>query len=244
VQVFYAALRRLGLDVDIVPVGADLAAYDLVAVPTLPHVSDEALRAFEGCRGGIVFGPRSGSKTQDYQIPLSMPPGPLQRHLPLRVHAVESLRPEIADTLAWKGGTYRAGLWRDYAEADLDPEASFSDGEGAVWRNGNWHYVAHHPDEEFLIDYFEHLAQERGLQTTRLPALVRLRRRGSYTFAFNYGTEPFELSMAGQASFILGSSVLHPRDVAVWDHTGTRPRQGTASHSGSLKNSHKHEEIA
>ncbi len=216
VQTFYGALRRLGLDVDILPPGADLSRYELVAVPTLPHVSDDALRAFEGCPGHLVFGPRSGSKTREYQIPLAMPPGPLQAHLPLKVVAVESTRPEIADAVEWRGNVYRSGLWRDYVETDLAPEARFGDGEGAVWHSGGWHYVAFHPDEAFLTAYFEALAGDKGLETVRLPELVRLRRRGPYTFAFNYGSEPVDLPASARDEFVLGGRVLQPRDVAVW----------------------------
>src|ERR1700721_1057549 len=66
---WYEAVRRLGLDVDIVPPGADLAGYALVLVPTLPHVDEAAATAFALATGRVLFGPRSGSTTRYFAIP-------------------------------------------------------------------------------------------------------------------------------------------------------------------------------
>ena len=78
VRAFYSALRRLGLDVDVLPSDADLSGYALVCVPTLPIVSDQALDALGAVTGDLVFGPRSGSRTVSHRIPDALPPGPLQ----------------------------------------------------------------------------------------------------------------------------------------------------------------------
>jgi beta-galactosidase len=215
-MVFYTALRRLGLDVDIVRAGSDLSAYDLVVVPTLPHVSDEALSAFEACSGEVIFGPRTGSKTQDYQIPLTMPPGPLKDRLGLKVVAVESLRPDLSDPFVWNGRSYSARLWRDHVEAEAEPAARFADQEGAVWRSGTWHYLAFHPDESFLMDYCAGLVEERGIPVTRLPATLRLRRRGSCCFAFNYADTEADAPAPENATFVLGQRRMPPHGVAAW----------------------------
>ncbi|MEE4455145.1 beta-galactosidase trimerization domain-containing protein [Novosphingobium resinovorum] len=72
---WYAALRRLGLDVDIVRPGAPLAGYKLAVVPTLAIVGPAALAALAGVDGLLVIGPRSGSKTGDFAIPAQFAPG-------------------------------------------------------------------------------------------------------------------------------------------------------------------------
>ena len=79
---WYEAVRRLGLDVDILAAGADLAGYALVLVPTLPHVGEAALAAFARAEGCVLFGPRSGSKTRHFSIPDNLPPGPLASLFP------------------------------------------------------------------------------------------------------------------------------------------------------------------
>jgi beta-galactosidase len=90
---FYTALRSLGLDVDILPPNADLEGYSLVVAPSLPVLQEQWVERLQASSGHILFGPRSGSKTREFQIPAELPPGPLQPVLPLRVSAVESLRP-------------------------------------------------------------------------------------------------------------------------------------------------------
>ena len=216
VQVFYAALRRLGLDVDVVRPGHDLSGYEIVAVPTLPHVSEEAWTAFERCPGAIVFGPRTGSKTREYQIPPSLQPGPLRRRLPVKATAVESLRPEVQDTLTWNGSTYVGRLWRDHFESDMAPAAVFTDGSGAAWQNDNVHLIGFHPDEVFLMDYFAEIARTRGMPIVRLPPLLRLRKRGSLTFAFNYDTSAVPSPGGDGASYLLGGPDIPARGVSVW----------------------------
>ena len=74
----------------------DIAAKALEAVvPSLPIVREEALEAFREAEGPVLFGPRSGSKTETFQIPKELPPGPLQALLPLKVVRVESLPPGL-----------------------------------------------------------------------------------------------------------------------------------------------------
>jgi beta-galactosidase len=85
---WYTALRRLGLDIDIVPAGGDLRAYRAVFVPSLPHVSAAAVQALASFDGVAVFGIRTGAKTESFQIPREQPPGPLQALLPMKVARV------------------------------------------------------------------------------------------------------------------------------------------------------------
>ena len=92
---WYEAARRLGLDIDMVRPGADLSPYSLVLVPSLPHVTDAAERAFSAARGTVLYGPRSGSRTRHHAIPPNLAPGPLARLLDLRVLEVSSLRPGV-----------------------------------------------------------------------------------------------------------------------------------------------------
>jgi len=216
----YSALRGLGLDVDIVPAGSDLSGYALVVVPTLPIVDPEALEALRAFDGPLLLGPRSGSKTAAFQVPETLPPGPLQALIPVRVLWVESLPPGLEVGLAWRGRRYRVGTWLERVEAlrgaNLAPEARFEDGQGAVWRAGNVRYLAFWPGAPFLADYLAALATEAGIEVRPLPEGVRLRRRGRLTFAFNYTPGEQRVDAPASARFVLGSPVLGPYDVAAW----------------------------
>ena len=212
---WYEAARRLGFDLDIVGAGTPLAGYRAVLVPTLPYVSDAALAAFAGYEGPILFGPRSGSKTCSFQVPDTLPPGPLQDMLPLRVTEVASLRPGLAAPVAGEGISGRAERWRERLTTELPALASFDDGAPALVQAGSRHYLACWPDQDLLAAILEYLlVRLAGLSATALPPHVRLRRRGDLTFAFNYGPEPWQCPVDGD--YLLGSPSLAPQDLACW----------------------------
>ena len=94
---YYSALRSLGLDVDVVPVDAPLDGYRLIVVPPLPVVPADFAARLARSGAHVVFGPRTGSKTEDLQIPVNLPPGALAPVLPLRVWRVESMRPNVSE---------------------------------------------------------------------------------------------------------------------------------------------------
>jgi len=213
---WYEAVRRLALDVDIAPPGADLTGYKLILAPTLPHVGDSALAAFSRATGEILFGPRSGSKTRNFAIPENLPPGPLSALLPMRVIEVASLRPGLVERVS--GEVFgRVTRWRERVEAGAGVEigARFNDGDPAWLSHGARHYLAGWPDSALLDAVVAKLAARAGLATTLLPDGVRWRRRGDVTFAFNYGDEVFR-APASARQFLLGSPEIGPSEVAAW----------------------------
>jgi beta-galactosidase len=209
---WYEAARRLGLDIDFVPPGAALDVYKLVLIPSLPHVSPAAAQAFAATRATLLYGPRSGSKTRDHAISDGLPPGPLRELLGLRVKEVSSLRPGITFEVAGKvEGT--AVRWRDHVEAASDVLARFADGLPAVIANRDHHYLACWPDARLLESTIGFVVARAGIATTPLPAAVRFRRRGNFTFAFNYGDTPWQ----GQGGApVLGTAPVGPQSLAVW----------------------------
>jgi beta-galactosidase len=212
---WYEAVRRLGLDLDIVGPGMPLHGYAAVLVPTIPHVSEAALAAFRDYDGPILFGPRSGSKTRNFRIPETLPPGPLQELLPLKVIQVASLRPGLAEAVAGEGLFGQAVRWREWLETGLPALARFADGTPALVQAGSRLYLACWPDADLLACALEHLlVRQAELPVVRLPEPVRLRRRGALTFAFNYGPDPWECPAADR---VLGAGpALAAQDVACW----------------------------
>ena len=181
--------------------------------PSLPIVSEEAVEAFAAASGLVVFGPRSGSKTRNFAIPPTLPPGPLQRFLPLRVIEVSSLRPHVRIPLrgAVSGCAKR---WRENVETRAEALAAFDDGAPALVGKDNYLYLAGWLDERALHELMALACRMAGLSTARLPEPVRLRRRGEFTFAFNYGAEPWVAPFGGEA--LLGGREVAPRGVSVW----------------------------
>ena len=213
---WYEAARRLGLDIDILPPGADLAGYALVLVPTLPHVSEAAAAAFAKARGQVLFGPRSGSKTRQLAIPDNLPPGPLASLVPIRVIEVASLRPGLVEIVSGEvGGAVQR--WRERIEATgaVEIDAHFDNAEPALVRAGRYFYLAGWPDAELLGNVLKALAKRANLPIAALPDSVRLRRRGDLTFAFNYGERVYK-APASAKDFLLGGYEVGPGEVAIW----------------------------
>jgi len=210
---WYGALRRLGLDIDIVPPGADLRDYRLVAVPSLFHVSDAAAQAFTKTKAQILYGPRTGSKTRHYSIPEGLPPGPLRHLAGIRVREVSSLRPNLSDAVKGKVSG-KAIRWREHVEATGEVLARFENGDPALAAKANHHYLACWADEKLLAGTMALVVKRAGLETVKLPEHIRLRRRGPQIFAFNYGDKPWKAPNLGQLA--LGKNPVPPQGVAMW----------------------------
>ena len=212
---WYSALRRLGLDIDIVGPDADLSAYPLVVAPSLPILDGALVERLKALDCPVLLGPRSGSKTTNFSIPSALAPGALQELIPLRVLRVESLRPGIVVEV--DGGTVER--WVETVETALVPERTASDGDGILFRHDQLRYLAGWADAELLDRIMGNMAREAGLATVEVPRDVRVRRHGALHFAFNYGSEPVTLGndvITGGADILVGGRALGPAGVAVW----------------------------
>lgn len=184
----YRALRRLGLNIDILPAGsADLAGYKLVVAPGLaafgPGLAD-ALKAFTGL---ALIGPRSNCKTHEMAIPIPLPP-----NLPgmaATVTQVESLPPKADIALAGGGSFIR---WFEHTETGAELAETTRAGLPAVIRSGNMHYITGWPDDSACQRILRSLCAQSGLQTHDLPDGLRIRDTDTHRFVFNYAPEALE----------------------------------------------------
>jgi beta-galactosidase len=84
------------------------------------------------------------------------------------------------------------GRFLERVESPLEPLLHFGDGRGALFRSGRYLYLAAWPSRELLEALLGLLAKEAGLSPRPLAEGLRLRRRGPWVFAFNYGPEVVE----------------------------------------------------
>ena len=213
---WYEALRRLGLDVDVVRPGSDLAGYRLVLIPCLPIIDAAAQDAISASDAIIVIGPRAGSKTPDLSIPPHLPPGEFRALLPITVTQVGSLPPG----LRYPVGGHMSGSverWREWIDVTGgETLAEFADGLPAVIHYERRIYIAGWPDADLRNEIMRFAAKEAGLPVFDLPEGVRLRRRGTLMFAFNYGAEIWTVPNLGQVDWLLGSAEIGPQQLACW----------------------------
>lgn len=213
----YTALRRLGLDVDLVDPRDDLSGYKLVVAPSLPIAPDGFAERAAASGAVLLFGPRSGSKTPNVAIPEGLPPGPLSALTGARVLRVESLRPGAGPRVRLAGETLEARSWREILETDAEALAVFEEDGGPAWtRKGRAHYLATWPGPELFERVIVALAAEAGLAVQPLPEGVRLRRRDGLTFAFNTAPDPRPTPAPQGARFVLGGPELAAAGVASW----------------------------
>lgn len=217
---WYAAARRLGLDVDIVGPQADLQGRALVLLPGAVAADAGLAARLQASGAQLLVGARSGSRDGDFRLPEGLPPGPLGGLAGVRVRAVESLRPGLAVPLQGAGLDSAALRWRERLEVadNVDVLARFTDAEGgpALTRLGRTRYLACGLDTEALTQVVQAAATAAGLATQRLPEGLRLRRRGALHFAFHSGPGEVDLPAPADARFVLGSRRLGPAGVAAW----------------------------
>ena len=212
----YSALRKLGLDIDILPPEADLTGYRLVVAPSLPILRPETLAALEAGGAIVLFGPRTGSRTVEGHIPAGLPPGPLAARLPFRVSRVESLRPGVGPGVALGGKQLSGRLWREDLDTELAPLAQFDNGQPAWVAHNGWHYLATWPEPALFDAVAAAVVAEAGLTPHTLNLDVRIRTRDGVRFAFNYAAETRPAPAPRGADFLLGGPELPPAGVSAW----------------------------
>ncbi len=213
---FYRALRRAGLSVDIGPPTAETVQdRKIVLLPGLFAASDDFVEALSKSGAQIMMGPRSGSKTTDFQIPPELPPGALRRLIDIRVRRVESLRPDAV--IPTETGHFER--WREFlilGDGARNEIASYDD-ECALARRGNVSYLAGWPNDALLDALVKTLLDEARLDATPLPRDIRIRDNGGLRYVFNYGPEAADISaIVGESRLLLGETPLPPCGVAAF----------------------------
>jgi beta-galactosidase len=184
----YKGLRRLGLNVDILPPDtADLSAYRLVLAPglfTLPAALKAALVAYQGT---AILGPRTNSKTPDFRITVPLPPA--LPGLDAVVARVESLPPDVPVPLAQGGALLH---WREKLEGAAQVVENAQDGWPALVAAGKLHYLGGWPDDQALARILTRACAAEGIETDPLPEGLRRRDTVTHRFMFNYNPVPVD----------------------------------------------------
>ena len=208
---YYGALRRAGLDVDLVAPGDDVSDYALLVLPCLPVLCEDWAAHLDRCAGALLIGARTGSKTADFQVPAGGEPGPVAGLLPVRVARVDALDADAAVTVSAVNG--HVHTWLEEVEGPLAPRLCADDGRGVWYACDGRHYLPGCPSDELLDAVVAAAAADAGLTVRPMPEGVRLRRRGDLTFVFNYAAASRKLPVAGR--LLMGGAELAPGDVAV-----------------------------
>ncbi len=182
----YRALRRTGLNVDILPPDTgDLSAYKLVLAPGIMRLSDPLRAALARFQGIALVGPRTDTKTDELSIPTPM--GPALPDLDITVALTESTPPNDAIALA-NGGQFLH--WFEHLEGGAEVFEKTVSGLPALMGGAHLRYLAGWPDEATFDRIIRDAAHELGLTTLNLPEGLRIRDTETHRFVFNYTAQP------------------------------------------------------
>ncbi len=178
----YCALRRAGLNIDILPPDtADLSAYKLVLAPGLMTLSDNLRNALGSFEGTALIGPRTDTKTDELSIPL--PLGPDLPDTDVIVALTESMPPD--DKIKLQGGG-RFVHWFEHLEGTAPVHLSTKAGQPAIMGGDHIRYLAGWPDEATFDSIIGGLCDALDLETHSLPEGLRIRDTDTHRFVFNY----------------------------------------------------------
>jgi beta-galactosidase len=184
----YRGLRRLGLNVDILPPDtADLSAYKLVLAPGLFTLPEPLKAALAAHKGTAILGPRTNSKTPNFSIPVPLPPA--LPGLDAVIARVETLPPDVPVPLAQGGALLN---WREKLEGGAEVVEVSEDGWPALVASGKLHYLGGWPDDEALTRILMRACAAEGIETDPLPEGLRRRDSATHRFLFNYNPVPAE----------------------------------------------------
>ncbi len=178
----YRGLRALGLSIDILPATTrDFTGYGLVLAPGLMTMADDLKSALGSNNAEVIYGPRSGARGDDMNIPTPLPPQ--IPNLDVTVTEVESLRPDITVPLA-QGGTVTS--YREVLDGTADVILRTMTGDPVVMRNGRQTYMGGWLDETALATLLKETCAMASIETLALPDGIRIRDTATERFWFNY----------------------------------------------------------
>ena len=148
----YRGLRKQGFQrIDILPsTTSNFGDRKTVFIPGLFTWSKPLKTAMQTFKGTVVIGPRTGSRTEDFQIPQSLAPN-LDG---IKVTAIDTFREDTPLPLE-KGGALQ--IWSEHLETSWKVRETTTQGRAAIVQSGNLQYWAGWPDEEALDMWLEGL---------------------------------------------------------------------------------------
>jgi len=225
VLAYYRALWEVGVDVDVVPVTADLSRYDVVVAPVLHMLKGDLPGRLEevAARGGSVLATfLSGRVDEDDNAFLMDVPGPLAPLMGIRVDEWDARGPEVVNPVCLGAGGSRleteARLLFELvipqgAEVLGTYQADFYAGTPAVTRNrfgrGHGWYVATDLDEPGVAWVVREVLASHGLagpcpDLSDLETTVRVAPDGTrLRFLLNHGAAPVEVAAPGAGVDVL-----------------------------------------
>ncbi len=230
---WYAALSKIGLRVRILqphkPWPTDLR---MVIAPGLQMVDDALLvrlGEYASAGGNLVLTCRSGLMDRTGQF-VEGPWG--KAILPLiggTIEAYDVMPDGSFGQVEMDSKRYIWGMWGDLLYPDeaagtrvlaTYADQFYAEAAAVIYRRhgvGSVTYCGVAGEQPLIDALVEKLAAKAGLPVRPMPKRVRILKRGPYQIALNYDDKPHEIRPPEGARFLIGTPVLEPAGVAVYE---------------------------
>lgn len=223
--VYYRALQRLGIPVDVIPPSSPLTKYKLLIAPTL-HLADAALATklteFVQAGGTLVMGVRSGFKNTSGTVTSQPLPGIFRDLAGATVTdwgaLPGTLRIQVESEIPNLSGM--ASLWiealQPLPQAGAEVRAHYTPGpyagRGALTENvlgkGRALYCGWFLAAEQAVALVAHLATQLNIERlAELPPGLIAARRGAYTILLNFTDQPLDAEVNNRLVTVPGRNV-------------------------------------
>jgi beta-galactosidase len=184
----YRALRRLGINIDILPAShRDFSNYQCIIAPGLMHMDADLLSCLESSDALVIYGPATHSRTETLRISHPLPPN--LPNLDVTVARIDTPRGDMPIPLSNGGHAVR---YREVLEGTAAPILTDQQGSAIAVKNQSSVYLGAYLEHETLIQFYDHLMTETNIETLQLPQALRKRVTKTEEFWFNYDCETMD----------------------------------------------------
>ena len=212
---FYKSIRINGGSLDIVGKNTDFTGYKLIIIPSFVHLDEEIFSRITLSGAKILAGPRTGVKTNGFQIPHNLS----LEGLGFKVTRVDALPLELPIEVEWKGIKGHMNVWREQGQCSGTSDGKGIDDMPVVTTGNKGSYLCGWPDENLLKAIMKEQMLSAGLTTVSLPEYLRVRQRGNLLFFTNYGKQKVSIPKEYNGEFLLGQRELAQSDLAILKST-------------------------
>ena len=212
---FYKSIRINGGSLDIIGKNTDFTGYKLIIIPSFVHLDEEIFSRITLSGAKILAGPRTGVKTNGFQIPHNLS----LEGLGFKVTRVDALPQELPIEVEWKGIKGHINVWREQGQCSGTSDGKGIDDMPVVTTGNKGSYLCGWPDENLLKAIMKEQMLLAGLTTVSLPKYLRVRQRGNLLFFTNYGKQKVSIPEEYNGEFLLGQRELAQSDLAILKST-------------------------
>ena len=211
----YRAVRQNGGSLDVVGVDDELAGYDLILLPSLLCVSDEMLARIIASGARVLAGPRTGLKTQDFQLPETLTASTLSQITGFTTQRIDALPARLPHHAKWRDVKGMVSIWREEGTVTGQAEGHCDDGLPLLTHGNQGSYLCAWPDEGLLKVIIGDAMQKAGIVCHDMPAYLRVRQRGGQLIFTHYGPEQVTIPESFKGEVLLGSRIMSQTDVTI-----------------------------